>query len=113
MAQSLVLFLEDAGIVALDRVAVVVVLAVLFDRIDEEQAENLDPLGPQAFFLVQVLLDGPADHLPLHRQRVHVAEGLADAQKVLAAGNAQLHELVALFDTDFADAAVVIDVPAR
>ena len=79
----------------------------------KNRLRDLDPLGPQSFFLVQMLLDGPADHLPLHRQRVHVAVRLTDAQKMLAAGNAQLHELVSLFDTDFSDAAVVIDGPLR
>ena len=111
LGQPAVLLLEDAGVVALHRIAVGVVLPVLLHRVDEEQAQHLDALRAQALLLVQVLLDGAADHLALHGQRVHVAVGLAGPQVVLAAGKAQLHELVALRDADLADAAVAIDRP--
>ena len=86
LGQPAVFLLEDAGVVALHRVAVGVVLPVLLHGIDEEQAEHLDALRAQALLLVQVLLDGAADHLALHGQRIHVAVGLAGLQVLLAAG---------------------------
>ncbi len=45
------------------------------------------PCGARRFsFLVQMLLDGPVDHLALDGQRLHIAVSLAGAQVLLAAG---------------------------
>ena len=44
LGKAAVFLLEDAGVVALHRVAVGVVLPVLLHGIDEEQAEHLDAL---------------------------------------------------------------------
>ena len=58
-----VLVLEDLGVEPLPGVAVLVVGAVEIDAGDEEETEHLDPLGPEAELLVEVLADGAADHL--------------------------------------------------
>src|SRR5258708_2996171 len=55
-----------------------------------------------------MLLDRAVDHLSLHGHLVHVAVGLVRAQVLLAAGVAQLEELIARSDTDLADPAIVV-----
>ena len=111
LGRAPVLFLEDAGVVALHRVAVLVVLAVARHRLDEEQRQHLDALGPQQLLLLQVLLDGPPDHLALHGQGIHLAVGLPQGQVDLTAGVAQLHELFALGGADLADTEVAVHRP--
>jgi hypothetical protein len=101
---ALVLFLEDHRVLALHRVAFGVVLAVLVDGVDEEQAQHLDAQGPQAFFLVQMFLDRAPDHFALDRRRIHIAPGVTGAQEDLAARHFQFHELIALGGADFTDA---------
>ena len=72
-----VFLFKDSGVVTLHGVTVGVVLTVFVHRIDEKQRQHFDTLRAQAFFLVQVFLDGAADHFPLHGQRVHIAVRLA------------------------------------
>ena len=104
-----IFLLEHLRIHTLDRLAVRIVLTVLVHRVDEEQAQHLDPQRTQMLFLVQVLLDRAADHLALHGQRIHITVGLARLQKHLATGVAQLHERFALGRIDLADAKIGID----
>ncbi len=87
LGKSPVFFLEDRGILALDRVAVGIVFAIAGHRVDEEETEHLDSLRPQPHFFVEVFFDRAANHLSLERQRFQVAVGLADAQEVLTAWN--------------------------
>ena len=54
------------------------------------------PCEQRRFFLVQVLLDGPVNHLALHSEHVHVAVGLAWTEVLFATGIAEFHELVVL-----------------
>ena len=81
--EAAVFLLKDAGVVALHRIAVGIVVPVLLDGIDEEQAEHLDALRTEALLLIQVLLDSAVDHLALHGQRLHVAVGLAGTKILL------------------------------
>ena len=53
----------------------------MLDRVDEEQAEHLDAKRREALFLLQMLVDCPAQHQPLQRIRVHVADGLTRLEK--------------------------------
>ena len=103
-----ILFLEDAGVVALDGIPVGVGTAVAIHRVDEEQAEHLDPLRAQALLLVAMLADGAADHFALHGQRFHVAVCFAFPQEPFVAGHAKFDELVARLDPNLADAARAI-----
>ena len=64
-----VLLLEQAGVIALDRVAFVIVAPVTLHGIDEEEAQHLDPLRAQAPLLVEMLADGSLDHLAVKRRR--------------------------------------------
>ena len=104
-----ILFLEYLRIHALDRLAVRIVLTVLVHRVDEEQAEHLDPQRAQVLLLVQVFLDRAADHLALHGQRIHITVGLARLQEHFAAGVAQFHELFALGRIDITHPKIGID----
>jgi hypothetical protein len=96
LGEAAVFLLEDAGVVALHRVAVGVVLPVLLHGVDEEQAQHLDALGRSRFSLSRCSLMVRWIIWRCTGQRLHVAVGLAGAQVLLAAGIAQLHELVAL-----------------
>jgi hypothetical protein len=71
-------------------------LPILRHLVDEEQAQHLHAQGAQALLLVQMFLDGAADHLPMHGAGIDIAPGLADAQKHLAARHLQLKKLVCL-----------------
>ena len=112
LGEAAVFLLEDAGVVALHRVAAGVVLPVFLDGIDKKQAEHLDALRAEALLLVQVLLDGAVDHLALHSQRVHVAAGLARTEVFFAAWIAEFHELVVLGIPDvMPDDVVPVNLP--
>ena len=111
VAEAAVFLLEDTGIVALRRVAVGIVLPVFLDRIDEEQAQDLDALRGESLLFVEVLFDGAVDHLALHGQRFHVAIGMAEAQVLLAAGAAELEIFVAPRHSYSAHPAIGIDRP--
>ena len=52
LRKASVLLLKDAGVVSLHCVAISVVLAVLFDGIDEEQAQYLNALRAEALLFV-------------------------------------------------------------
>ena len=108
-----ILLLEHPGVVSLDGITFVVVPPVPVHRIDEEKAQHLDPLGAQALLLVEMLPDGPADHLALDGEGVHVAPGFSQPEVALPAGYAELDELVPFFGADFADAAITVDAAAR
>ena len=105
--------LEQLGVFALDGHAIRDLLAVFVHVVDEEEAQHLDPHGVQAQFLVQVLLDGPADHLLLDGLGGHAADGLPDLQPPLGSGGSDLHQLLALCGADLAHQAVVVHGPAR
>src|SRR6266851_10062714 len=74
--ETLVLLLEHDGIWPFLRVAVRVIVAVLFYRIDKEQAQHLNILWTQAQLFVEMLLDSAPYHLALHRVAVHVTDRL-------------------------------------
>lgn len=101
---ALVLFLENHRVLALHRIAFGIVLAVLVDGVDEEQAQHFHSQGPQALFLVQMFLDRAPDHFALDCRRIHIAPSLTGAQEDFAARHLQFHELVALGRADFTDA---------
>src|SRR5690554_7675544 len=107
--EAFVLLLEDARVYAFDRIAVGVVLPVLRDFVDEEQGQYLDPERAQALLLVQMFLDGAADHLALNGQRINVTPRLARAQVLLSAGYPKLQELIPFGNADLADATVAVD----
>src|SRR5690606_17793015 len=107
--EAFVLLLEDARIVAFDRIAVGVVLSVLRDFVDEEQGQHLDPERSQALLLVQMFLDGAPDHLALNGQGINVTPRLARAQVLLPAGHPKLEELISFGNADLADATVAVD----
>src|SRR5690606_16234805 len=104
-----VLLLEEARVVAFDRIAVGVVLPVLRDFVDEEQGQHLDSEGAQALLLVQMFLDGAADHLALNGQGINVTPRLARAQVLLSARHPKLQELIPFGNTDLTDAALAVD----
>ena len=104
-----ILLLERAGVVSLDRLAGAVVAAVAIHRVDEEQAEHLDPLRAQALLLGEVLANGAADHLPRHHAGVHVAPRFAPAQVVLAAGDPKFDQFLPSPDADLPDAAAAVE----
>ena len=108
-----VLLLEQLRVDALGPVAVRVDRPVPVHRVDEEQRQHLDPLRPQPLLLVQVLADRAVDHQPLDRGRVHVAEGLARPQVVLATRCPELHVLVAGGHADLANEVVRVLRAAR
>ncbi len=113
VGQPLIFLLEDTGILAFNGMTVRVVFAILLNGIDKDQAQDLDPLRTQSFFLVQVLLDSTANHFPLYGQRIHIAVRFPDTKEVLAPGHAQFQELVALLDPDFTHAAIFVDGAVR
>ena len=105
-----VLLLEDAGILALHRVAVGVVAAVVLDRVDEEQAQHLDALRPQALFLVQMLLDGAADHRAAGRQSLSTSpKACPGCRNCSPPGTRSSMNSLPFCDADLADAAVGVD----
>jgi len=53
-----------------------------------KKREHLDALRPQALLLVQVFAYRAADHLALHRERIHIAPRLAGFEELLAARHA-------------------------
>lgn len=107
--QSAVFLLEDEGVVALHGISLDVVFPVPLHGIDEEQAQDLDPLRGQPTFLVQVLLDGALNHLALDGQGFHVTRGLPRSKESwLQSGSPQFHELASLGDADFADPTVMV-----
>ena len=115
LRQTPVFLLEDQGVLTLHgdhRVAIGLVPTVPLDPFDEEERQHLDALRAQPFLFVQMFTDGPADHLTLDREAVHVAPSLVDFQKLLTAGHAQLEVLVALLDANLADAAIGINSAA-
>ena len=77
LGRPLEFILEDFGILPLDRVAFVIVLPVFGNFIDKKQRQYLDASASQAHFLVQVLLDGAADHLAGQRRFVYITISLA------------------------------------
>ena len=83
----------------------------MLDRVDEEQAEHLDAKRREALFLLQMLVDCPAQHQALQRIRVHVADGLTRLEKRLAAGQLHFQKLVIATSADLADPAVGVDSP--
>ena len=108
-----ILLLEHARVVSLDRLAGAVVAAVAIHRVDEEQAEHLDPLRAQALLLGEVLADGAADHLPRHHAGVHVAPRFAPAQVALAAGDSKFDQFLSWPDANLPDAATAVEDAAR
>ena len=85
-----VFLFKHQRVLALDGVALRVVLAVFGHLVDEEQAEHLHAAelrhAVEALFLVQMLLDRAADHFPRNRPGIHVAPSLAHAQEFFVAG---------------------------
>ena len=98
-----VLLLEDARVLALDGVALVVVAPVVRHLVDEEEGEHLDAPRPKPQLLVQVLADRLDDHLPVDGGRVHAAVDVSGPHPMLVPRQPQLQVLVAPFDTDLAD----------
>ena len=88
---------------------IILVPAVPVHGVDEKETEYLDPLRTQAFFLVQVLPDGPADHLALYGGGVHVPVVLSRSQKPLLARDLEFDELFPWLDADVTDAEVPVD----
>ena len=111
IGETPILFLENPGVVSLDGIAFIVVPAVPLHGIDEEETEHLDPLRAQTLLLVEMLPNGPANHLPLDGKGIHVAPGLSRPEVLLAAGYAELHELVSPLDPNLADAAITVHGP--
>ena len=104
-----VFLFKNARVVAFDRLATFVVLAVALHRVNEEQRQHLDALGPQQCFFLQMLADGAANHLALHGQRIDVAVRLPQRQKGFAIGKAQLQKLAALGGVDLAHPKVAVN----
>ena len=77
--------------------------------INEEETEHLDPLGAQAFLLVEMLPNGPANHFPLNGESIHIAPGFSLLEVLLDAGHAEFDELAPLFDADLPNVAVTVD----
>ena len=106
-----VLLLEDLGVEALLRAAVLVVGAVEVDAGDEEEAEHLDALRAEAKLLVEVLADGAADHLARDLVLVDGAVALALPEEEAVAGDAEL-DGGAVAGADLADAEVLVELAA-
>jgi len=83
-----IFFLEDAGVVSLHQVAVIIILPVLCDLIDEKKRQYLDPLRMQALLLIEVLADGATYHFALHGKCIHVAPCISGAKKHFTAWDA-------------------------
>lgn len=75
MHATVVLLLEHVRVLAVQRLAVIVVPAVFRHLVDEEQAQALDAPGPQMLLLVQVGEDGLAD---LHAAHVRLGPVVHD-----------------------------------
>ena len=75
MHAAVVLLLEHVRVLAVQRLAVIVVPAVFRHLVDEEQAQALDAPGPQMLLLVQVGEDGLAD---LHAAHVRLGPVVHD-----------------------------------
>ena len=59
-----------------------------------------------------MLPNGPANHLPLDGEGVHVAPGFSQPEVSLPARHAELDELVVPFDPDLANAAITVGSPS-
>ena len=94
ICKASVLLLEYPGIIAFDRIARDVVAAVTLHGVNEEEAEHLDPLWAEAYLFIEMLANGPPDHLPLNGCTVHIAPGFALPEIVLAARYPQFDERV-------------------
>ena len=86
-----------------------VVLAVLFHRVDEKEAQYFDSLMRKSFLLFKMLFDRSADHLSLDCILVNASISLSQPQKDFAARNSQLQELLAFSNADLPDTAVLVD----
>ena len=111
LCRPAVLLLENAGIITLYRVSVTVVRAIFGNLINKEERKHFDALRTQTQLLVEMLLDGAANHLALNGKSIHISIRLARFQELLATGKAQLHKLPALFNTDFSNRTIGIDRP--
>ena len=80
--QSDILLLENLGI---DSLATVLV-AVVGNPVDEEQAQDLDSVLIELDLLVQVFLDGLGDHLAFDEEVIDIADGLIDPQEQVLGG---------------------------
>ena len=67
------------------------------------------PCGCRRFSLVEMLLNGPADHFALNGEIIHIAPGFSQSEVVLTTRYAQLNELAPFCDTDFANLAISVD----
>ena len=76
----LVFRLEHFGILAFGGNAIAVVFPIVLDHVDEEQRQNLDAERAKAKLLVQMLLDGSPNHLPLDGILIDTANRFADSQ---------------------------------
>ena len=85
--EACVLLLEDSCVVTFHRVAIVVVAPVVPDGVDEEEGQDLDSLRTEPHLLVEVLANGPADHLAGHGELVDIAPCFAFGEVVLATGD--------------------------
>ena len=107
--ELLVLGLEHLGVLALDRVAVIVVPAVLVHRVDEEQRQHLDALRSKSPLLVEVLLNRAANHEPLNRLAIDVGVRLTQAQVHRIARHGEREQFLALGGAHGIDSVVGVD----
>ena len=87
MHAAVVLLLEHVRVLAVQRLAVIVVPAVFRHLVDEEQAQALDAPGPQMLLLVQVGEDGLADLHAAHVRLGPVVHDPALAERLAVSWN--------------------------
>ncbi len=112
LGEPLVLLFKDPRVLAFLGLTIGVVTTIFLDRVDEEQREHFDSQGAEPLLFVEVLFDGPADHLPLDSRCVHITVGLTLLEVDRISRNAQLQEFRTLGGPDFSNADVGVDITA-
>ena len=79
-------FLEPTSIFSLDGLVFGIIFPVIRHSVNEKQGEDFDTFGVKHQFLVQMLLNGRPNLLPLHFVVGYRADGLADGQNIAAPG---------------------------
>ena len=78
---GVILFFEHDAEIAEQLVALLVVLAIVFDFVDEEQRQTLDPLIEKLFLLLEMRADGLADLNAAHIRLVDISDRLVRLER--------------------------------